>query len=164
MKESVGDIEPAKADDLAEILALVNKTNSEWYKDITPAELWYEPFLTIEQITEMSTSMSFFIQRFKGDIVSVGSFGVRADGVAWIPLMTIRSDFQRRGLGSTLLCYLEGMAIEQKHERVILETDNDAVWAVSFYKKNGYTIFKRDKNPWGYHIWLEKYLKQEWSG
>ena len=109
----------------------------------------------------MATSMNFFIQRCDGVIVSVGSFGVRKDGVAWIPLMTIRTDFQRIGLGSAMLQYLEGLAKEQGHDRVILETDNDAIWAVNFYLKNGYTIFKRDKNPWGYHIWLEKHLRLE---
>ena len=157
----IGEIEPAKLEDLDEILALVNKTNKEWYDSIIPPEHWYEPFLSNEQFEEMATFMDFFIQRFEGRIVSVGSFGIRKDGVAWIPLMTIHSDHQRRGIGSSLLHYLEGLAREQNHDRVILETDNDAVWAVNFYQKNGYTIFKRDKNPWGYHIWLEKHLGTE---
>lgn len=159
MKQTISDIEPAKATDLDEIRDLVNKTNTEWYKSIIPAEHWYEPFLSKEQFEEMATVMDFFIQRCEDEIISIGSFGIRKDGVAWIPLMTLRTDFQRGGLGSAMLHYLEGLAKDQGHDRVILETDNDAVWAVNFYQKNGYTIFRRDKNPWGYHIWLEKRLE-----
>ena len=158
MSEGISEIVPATLGDLDEILSLVNMTNTEWYKSIIPPEHWYEPFLSKEQFEDMATVMDFFIQRYEDEIVSVGSFGIRKDGVAWIPLMTVRTDFQRKGLGSDLLQYLEGLAIEKKHSRVILETDNDALWAVNFYKKNGYTIFKREENPWGYHIWMEKTL------
>ncbi len=158
MYEEVSEITPATKEDLDEILSLVNMTNTEWYESIIPPEHWYEPFLSKEQFEEMATVMDFFIQWYKGEIVSVGSFGVRKDGIAWIPLMTVRTDFQRKGLGSGLLQYLEGLAMEKNHSRVILETDNDAVWAVNFYQKNGYSIFKREENPWGFHIWMEKLL------
>ena len=158
MDDRISSIEPAKPEDLDEILSLVNKTNTEWYESIIPSEYWYEPFLSKEQFEEMATIMNFFIQRDGGAIVSVGSFGIRKDGIAWIPLMTVRTDFQRKGLGFGMLQHLEGLAIEKKHSRVILETDNDAVWVVNFYQKNGYSIFKKEENPWGFHIWMEKTL------
>jgi ribosomal protein S18 acetylase RimI-like enzyme len=63
------------------------------------------------------------------------------------------------GIGSSLLDYLENLAKSRNFRKICLETDSAAEWAMNFYKKHGFSIFKRDKNPWGYHVWLEKPLK-----
>lgn len=158
MKESIIKIEKAEETDLDEILVVVNKVNQEWYSTIIPAEHWYEPFLTKQQIQKMSEIMDFFIHRQGDSIVAVGSFGTIDDESAWIPMMYVRSNSQRKGIGSSLLHHLEEIAQQRDFRRVKLETDSKAEWALNFYRKHGYSIFKKDKNPWGYHIWLEKHL------
>ncbi len=144
-----------------EILSLINKTNHEWYIRIIPEEHWTEPFLTRTQIDKMATFMDFYVLRQEEEIIAVGSFGTRDESTAWIPLMYVRTDFQRKGIGSFLMVYLEKMAKERNFEKVHLETDSEAEWALKFYRKHGYSIFKKDKNPWGYHVWLEKHLIKE---
>jgi len=146
--------------DLDEILVFVNEINREWYSKIIPPEHWYEPFLTKKQIQEMSEFMEFFVYRQEDSIIAVGSFSTRAtdEGTAWIPLMYVRSDSQRKGIGSSLMYYLEDIARRGDFRRIQLETDSKAEWALNFYRKHGYSIFKKDKNPWGYHVWLEKQL------
>jgi len=158
VKESIIKIEKAEETDLDEILVVVNKVNQEWYSTIIPAEHWYEPFLTKQQIQKMSEIMDFFIHRQGDSIVAVGSFGTIDDESAWIPMMYVRSNSQRKGIGSSLLHHLEEIAQQRDFRRVKLETDSKAEWALNFYRKHGYSIFKKDKNPWGYHIWLEKHL------
>jgi hypothetical protein len=54
--------------------------------------------------------------------------------------------------------FLEKKAKDLNFTEGHLETDSHAEWAVNFYKKHGYSIFKKDKNPWGYHVWFEKTL------
>ncbi len=158
MKESIIKIEKAEETDLDEILVVVNKVNQEWYSKIIPAEHWYEPFLTKQQIQKMSEIMDFFIHRQGDSIVAVGSFGTIDDESAWIPMMYVRSNSQRKGIGSSLLHHLEEIAQQRDFRRVQLETDSKAEWALNFYRKHGYSLFKKEKNPWGYHIWLEKHL------
>ena len=158
MKESFIEIEKAKEADIDEILVFVNEINKEWYKKIIPAEHWYEPFLTRKQFQEMSTFMEFFVHKREGDIIAVGSFGTRDKDTAWIPLMYVRSDNQRKGIGSSLMYYLEEIARQGEFRRIQLETDSEAEWALNFYRKHGYSIYKKDKIPWGYHVWLEKKL------
>ena len=158
MKESIIEIEKAEEADLDEILVFVNKINQEWYSKIIPTEHWNEPFLTKQQIRKMSEVMEFFIHKQGDSIIAVGSFGTTDEESAWIPLMYVRSDNQRKGLGSSLMYYLEEIAREGNFRRIHLETDSKAEWALNFYRKHGYSIFKKDKNPWGYHVWLEKQL------
>ena len=152
------EVEPAAESDLDEILSLINTLNREWFSKIIPKEYYREPFLTREQLDKMATYMEFFVHREDGQIIAVGSFSTRDDETAWIPLMHVHSKYQRKGIGSTLMRFLEDMAKSRNFVKIHLETDGEAFWAVNFYKKHGFSIFKRDKIPWGYHIWLEKIL------
>jgi ribosomal protein S18 acetylase RimI-like enzyme len=150
--------ESAKDSDLEEILKLINTINREWYSKIIPKEYYRDPFLTRKQLDEMTTIMEFFIHRRKNKIIAVGSFGARDEETAWIPLMHVHSKHQRKGIGSSLMSFLETRAKNLHFTKIHLETDSEAEWAVNFYKKHGYSVFKRKKNPWGYNIWLEKTL------
>ena len=49
-------------------------------------------------------------------------------------------------------------AVALNFTKIHLETDSEAEWAINFYKKHGYSLFKKNKNPWGHHVWLEKNL------
>ncbi|MDH4215022.1 MAG: GNAT family N-acetyltransferase [Candidatus Thorarchaeota archaeon] len=158
MKEPIIEIEKAEKTDLDDILVFVNKVNKEWYSKIIPAEHWYEPFLTKQQIRKMSEIMDFFIHKQRDSIIAVGSFGTIDEESAWIPLMYMRSDSQGKGIGSSLMYHLEEIARQGGFRRIQLETDSKAEWALNFYRKHGYSIFKKDENPWGYHVWLEKLL------
>ncbi len=148
----------AEDSDLDEILSLINTLNREWFSKIIPEEYYKEPFLTRKQLDEMATSMEFFVYREGGQIIAVGSFSSIDEEIAWIPLMQIHSAYQRRGIGSALMIFLEQKAKDLNYSKIHLETDSEAVWALNFYRKHGYSIFKKDKIPWGYHVWLEKAL------
>ena len=106
----------------------------------------------------MATTMVFFVLRKEGQIIAVGSFGSRDKNTAWIPLMHVHSKYQRMGIGSSLMRFFEKKVKDLNFTKIHLETDSEAKWAINFYKKHGFSIIKRDKNPWGYHVWLEKLL------
>ena len=150
--------ESATDSDLDEILSLINAINREWYSKIIPREYYHDPFLTRKQLDEMASIMEFFVLRKEGQIVAVGSFGSRDENTACIPLMHVHSNYQRRGIGSSLLEFLERKANTLSFTKIHLETDSAAEWAINFYTKHGYSVFQKDKNPWGYHVWLEKSL------
>lgn len=150
--------ETAAESDLDEILSLINTIGREWFSRIIPKEHYREPFLTRKQLDKMATSMEFFIHRKDGRIIAAGSFGSRDDETAWIPLMYVHSKYQRIGIGSSLMRFLEDRAKSLNFTKIHLETDSEAVWAMNFYRKHGYSILKKDRIPWGYHVWLEKVL------
>lgn len=152
------EIEPAVDSDLSEILSLVNKVVAEWFIKIIPKEYYKEPFLSQKQFNQMATFMDFFVIRREGQIIAVGSFSSRDENTAWIPLMHVEDNYQRMGIGSSLMEYLETKAKTLDYKSIQLETDSEAKWAINFYKKHGYSVFQKDENPWGYHVWLEKSL------
>ena len=153
------EIEPAVESDLEEILSLVNRVVAEWFIKIIPEEHYREPFLSQKQFDQMATFMEFFVLRRDGQIIAVGSFSSRDEKTAWIPLMHVLSKYQRMGIGSSLMRFLETKAKSFKYKKIQLETDSEAEWAINFYTKHGYSVFQKDKNPWGYHVWLEKSLR-----
>ncbi len=161
MNRQISDIELARPEDLDEVLDFINETNKEWFIKIIPQEHWYEPFLTEDQFSKMCTFMDFFIRRYEENIIAVGSFATKNEDIAWIPIMYVRTDFHRKGIGSGLMTFLEDMARRRKHSWMQIETDGDAYWALDFYRKHGYSIFEKKKNPWGYQVWLEKRLTNE---
>ncbi len=152
------EIEPAVDSDLDEILSLVNRVVAEWFIKIIPKEYYKEPFLSKKQFSQMATFMEFFVVRKEGQIIAVGSFGSRDEKTAWIPLMHVHSKYQRKGIGSSLMRFLEEKARSLDYKSIQLETDSEAKWAINFYEKHGYSVFQKDENPWGYHVWLEKSL------
>jgi ribosomal protein S18 acetylase RimI-like enzyme len=153
------DIQPAVDSDLDEILSLVNGVVAEWFSKIIPKEHYREPFLSKKQFDQMATFMEFFILRKEDHIIAVGSFSSRDEKTAWIPLMHVHSKYHRMGIGSSLMRFLEKKAQSRNFSKIHLETDSEAIWAINFYKKHGFSTFKKDKNPWGFHVWLEKSLK-----
>ncbi|MGY5858932.1 MAG: GNAT family N-acetyltransferase [Candidatus Thorarchaeota archaeon] len=152
------EIEPAVDSDLDEILSLVNKVVAEWFIKIIPKEHYKEPFLSQKQFNQMAAFMEFFVIRREDQIIAVGSFSSRDENKAWIPLMHVQSKYQRMGIGSSLMRFLENKAKSLNYTSIQLETDSEAEWAINFYTKHGYSVFQKDKNPWGYHVWLEKLL------
>ncbi len=155
------EFEKADTSELDEILPIVNVLNREMWIKIIPKEHYIEPFLTKEQITQMSTFMDFYVLRQEEEIIAVGSFAAKDENTAWIPLMYVKSAFQRKGIGSALMFYFEKMANKLEFKKMTIETDSHAEWAMNFYKKHGYSTVKKDENPWGYHVWLEKQLTDE---
>ncbi|MFW9910580.1 MAG: GNAT family N-acetyltransferase [Candidatus Thorarchaeota archaeon] len=152
------EFERSTVEDSEEILSLINALSREWMSRIIPKEHFREPFLTHEQVEKMGTYMEFHVLRAEEKIIAVGSFGTLDEHTAWIPLMYVASKFHRQGIGSALVKHLEGIARKQHFSKVRLETDSGAHWALSFYEKHGYSIVAKEKNPWGYHVWLEKAL------
>ncbi len=152
------EFELSDEEDFDEILSLINILNREMWSDIIPEEHYKEPFLTQEQFSQMTTFMDFYVLRENNEIIAVGSFASRDDETAWIPVMYVKSPFQRKGIGSKLMEFLEGIARERNYQNLHLETDSEVHWAVSFYEKHGFRTFKKDKTPWGYHIWMGKQL------
>jgi GNAT superfamily N-acetyltransferase len=106
----------------------------------------------------MATIMEFFALRKDDQIIAVGSFGSRDEETAWIPLMYVNSKNQRMGIGSSLMRFLEKRAESLGFSKINLETDSKATWAINFYKKYGFFVFKKEKSPWGYHVWFGKNL------
>lgn len=136
----------ARAEDLEEILAVINITNRPFYKEIVPPERFKAPFMSYEELKEEFERKDFYLYKLEGRIVGVAAFEVPQAAarphftkVGVVTRMYVLPQFQRRGIGSTLISEIENIAKEQGIHEILIPTDPKAAWAVSFYKRSGYS-------------------------
>ena len=75
---------------------------------------------------------------------SIVAFTIYFDDL--IHLMMVDVNLQRNGLGSKLLSHSEGQLFNQCNSIIRLETFEGNQQAINFYKKNGWSIVKKEKD------------------
>jgi ribosomal protein S18 acetylase RimI-like enzyme len=151
-------IRRAEEGDVSVIVRIVN--SDKMYKSIIPEEYYQDPFITQEDLERYLWTMdlTFYLCK-KGDTVcGVGALIVREDGDGQLGWVFILPEHQRMGAGTALVAQIENEARGRGLERIVLETDSGAYWAISFYRGLGYKEYKRREIPWGHQVWLAKSL------
>ena len=151
-------IEKASPSDAEEILLVINISNREAYKKAIPKECFREPVLSLTELLRDFERMSFYVYKSEGRIVGVAALEVEGKERGRIHWVYILPEYQRRGIGTALVRYVEQKAKEIGLKRLRLLTVGQADWAVSFYKKLGYVLADKVERPWGYDVFLEKEL------
>jgi len=100
--------------------------------------------------------MSFYVYKSGGRIVGVAALEVKGKGRGRIHWVYILPEYQRRGIGTALVRYVEQKAKEIGLKRLRLLTVGQAEWAVSFYERLGYVLADKVERPWGFDLFLEK--------
>ncbi|MBC8492312.1 MAG: GNAT family N-acetyltransferase, partial [Chloroflexi bacterium] len=118
-----------------------------------------EPVLSLEQLLADLERMAFYVHRVEGRIVGVAALHAEDEGIGRIRWVYVLPGYQRRGIGTALVAYLEGKAREMGFKRIRLVTVGGADWAVSFYRKLGYELADRIERPWGSDAFMEKELR-----
>lgn len=151
-------IEKAYLSDAQEILLVINISNREAYKKVIPKEYFREPVLSLTELLRDFERMSFYVYKSEGRIVGVAALEVEGEERGRIHWVYILPEYQRRGIGTALVRYVEQKAKEIGLKRLRLLTVGQADWAVSFYKKSGYALADKVERPWGFDVFMEKEL------
>ncbi len=106
------------------------------YKGIIPEDRWHEPYMSLEELNgEIKDAVQFWGVEENG--VLQGVMGIQDKGeVDLIRHAYVRTDRRRKGLGRKLLTFLES----RTEKPILIGTWADAVWAVEFYRQNGYRL------------------------
>ncbi len=105
------------------------------YKGAIPWDCWYEPYMSTAELMREMRKMSFFGWEEGGRLLGVMGFQPVED-VTLIRHAYVIRDQQRRGIGSSLLSYVKGLA----KTRLLVGTWSDAIWAIQFYEKHGFRL------------------------
>jgi GNAT superfamily N-acetyltransferase len=121
------------------------------YKGIIPEDRWHEPYMTREELeNEIQNGILFWGFEEAGRILGV--MGIQDKGeVTLIRHSYVLTEFQRRGIGTRLLRRLESIT----HKPILIGTWAHAWWAVSFYRKNGFTLLPHEQR--------DQVLRTYWS-
>ena len=101
---------------------------------------------------------AFVLLRSDGTTVGCGGLQPLDDRIAEIKRMWIDPAWRGLGLGPRLLSELEAVAADLGHRRVVLDTNETLLEAVTMYQRAGYDpIARYNDNPYAHH-WFGKDL------
>ena len=126
-------------EDRSNILYVINEASLK-YKGVIPEDCWHEPYMPEQELlNEFENGVRMF--GYEMDGILVGVMGIQElEEVTLIRHAYILSEYQRRGIGKSLLQYL--FHINQSG-RLLIGTWQGATWAIEFYLNNGF--FQHDR-------------------
>jgi len=143
-------IRKCEAADLNTMLEIINDA-ADAYRGIIPADRWQEPYMPLDElISEIEDGIEFHGLEQGGELLGIMGIQHRED-VTLIRHAYVRTQAQRRGVGTKLLRHLEGLA----QGPILVGTWAAATWAVAFYERNGYTRVSYEEK--------ERLLRTYWS-
>lgn len=128
-------IRESRKADLATVLAIVNAA-AQAYRGVIPADQWREPYMPQDGLeNEIAEGVIFWVAEVNGRLGAV--MGIQDKGeVALVRHAYVSPILQRRGVGTSLLRYVQGLTSKP----ILIGTWADALWAIEFYRRNGFTL------------------------
>ena len=136
--------------DFEQVWAIIND-GAQAYKGIIPADRWTEPYMSKEKLRhEINAGVVFWCYEENGALVGVMGLQEVQD-VTLIRHAYVLTSRQRGGIGVSLLTHLLRLA----NCPVLIGTWADAVWAIHFYRKNGFQLVNPQEK--------DRLLKKYWT-
>jgi GNAT superfamily N-acetyltransferase len=138
-------IRPCTEADLPRILRIINDAATA-YRGVIPDDCYHEPYMPLEELLAESGEMTFFGWEESGELVGVMGYqpigparpaGRRPSTVTLIRHAYVLPDWQRVGVGSTLLQHLVGLTTTP---RLLVGTWAAASWAIAFYQRHAFRL------------------------
>ena len=120
--------------DLESMYSIINDAALA-YKGVIPPDCWHEPYMSRAELRAEIQGMTFFGWEEEGRLLGVIGFQAVKD-VTLVRHAYVMRSHQRRGIGSSLLKYVKGLA----KTRLLVGTWSDATWAIHFYEKHGFRL------------------------
>ena len=124
------------------MFAIINDA-AQAYRGVIPADRWHEPYMSMDELVkEIAAGIVFWVAEEEGR--PLGVMGMQDKGeVALVRHAYVTTGIQRKGVGTTLLRHVQGLAAKP----VLIGTWAAASWAIKFYERNGFTVVpKNDKD------------------
>jgi len=137
--------------DFDAMLSVIND-GAQAYKGIIPADRWKDPYMSADELEEeLKAGVTFF--GWEENETLVGVMGIQpVQDTTLIRHAYVRTQYQRRGIGSRLLEHLLQLA---KTPEILVGTWANASWAIRFYEKYGFTLVSTEEK--------DRLLRRYWS-
>jgi N-acetylglutamate synthase-like GNAT family acetyltransferase len=121
------------------------------YKGIIPEDCWTEPYMSRKELQhEIDEGVVFWGYKEAGTLAGVMGLQQVRD-VTLIRHAYVRTDSQKRGIGTQLLSHLRHLA----KGPVLIGTWADALWAIRFYERHGFQMVSKQEK--------DQLLSQYWT-
>ncbi|MGH7690071.1 MAG: GNAT family N-acetyltransferase [Gemmatimonadaceae bacterium] len=136
--------------DFPQIFAVINDA-ARAYQGVIPSDRWHEPYMPEAELAhEMADGMTFWVAEERQRVIGVMAIQDKGD-VALVRHAYVASATQKKGVGTRLLRHIEAVTAKP----IFIGTWADAVWAIGFYQRNGFTLVSI--------IEKERLLRTYWS-
>jgi N-acetylglutamate synthase-like GNAT family acetyltransferase len=136
--------------DFASMLAIINEA-AQAYRGVIPTDRWHDPYMSEDELaTEIADGIAFSVAEEEGRLLGVIGIQDKRD-VALVRHAYVARNVQRKGLGTSLLRHVQGLA----GKPVLIGTWADASWAIDFYRRNGFTVVSSSDK--------DRLLRKYWS-
>jgi GNAT superfamily N-acetyltransferase len=143
-------IRPCEKHEFEEVYTIIND-GARAYRGVIPADRWAEPYMSADDLGhEINAGVTFWGSEENRKLCGVMGLQ-RVRDVTLIRHAYVLTSHQRRGIGTQLLLHLRGLA----NTPMLIGTWADALWAISFYQKNGFRLVSLDQK--------EQLLKRYWT-
>jgi GNAT superfamily N-acetyltransferase len=117
------------------MLRIVNGA-AEAYRGAIPTDCWHEPYMSASELAaEMAAGVEFWGWEEQGTLLGIMGTQLVRD-VALIRHAYVRPEWQRHGVGATLIAHLCALA----DRRMLVGTWAAASWAIRFYERHGFRL------------------------
>jgi len=121
--------------DFEAILAIINDA-AQAYRGVIPDDRWHEPYMPADELrSEIADGVVFWVVEDEEDVLGVMGLQDKVE-VALVRHAYVDTKFQRKGIGTSLMRYVEGLT----DKPILIGTWKVASWAIDFYRQNGYTV------------------------
>jgi N-acetylglutamate synthase-like GNAT family acetyltransferase len=121
------------------------------YKGIIPEDCWTEPYMSRGELQyQIDEGVLFWGYEETGTLAGVMGLQQVRD-VTLIRHAYVRTDSQKRGIGTQLLSHLRHLA----QGPVLTGTWADALWAIRFYERHGFQMVSKQEK--------DQLLRQYWT-
>lgn len=123
------------ASELDQIYSIINDS-AKAYQDVIPSDRWHDPYMSHDELqNEILAGVDFWGYRTDTDLSGV--MGIQnVQDVTLIRHAYVRTSLRNKGIGKQLLQFL----LKQTSRPVLIGTWKAAVWAIEFYKRNGFVL------------------------
>ena len=128
-------IHPCQPADLPRICEVINDA-ARAYKGVIPDDCWHEPYMPLEELEREAAAMTFYGFEADGQLMGVVGYQPLRD-VTLVRHLYVRTERQRRGIGSALLRHALGLATTPRR---LVGMGADAAWAIRFYQGHGFSL------------------------
>jgi N-acetylglutamate synthase-like GNAT family acetyltransferase len=121
--------------DLDRIFDIINDA-AEAYRGVIPEDRFHEPYMSKEELLqEVEDGVRFWVCEEEGELI--GAMGIQDKGeVALIRHAYVQTASRKGGIGTRLLNHIAALT----DKPILIGTWEAADWAISFYRKNGFSL------------------------
>jgi len=92
--------------------------------------------------------MTFCIYKVENATVGVAALRLEDGGTGQLRWVYVLPEHQRKGVGTSLIEYIENEAVKRRLKKLTVLTNDNADWAKDFYSKLGYKTISKISRPW----------------